>query len=104
MDKVIELKWINNHDFYCLHFFIGKYFWANGEVFEGEWKVGTFNGQGKIYDQSGKVREQGTYKDGKFIRNNDWIKKYERFMCVCVYFDDFYLSNLMTTPLVKLFG
>jgi len=54
MDKVIELKWINN-DVYCVHFSKGKYFWANGDVFEGEFKDGKFNGQGKIYDQSGKV-------------------------------------------------
>lgn len=44
----------------------GKYIWTDGDVYEGEWKDGMRNGQGKYTYANGNVYE-GEWKDSKRV-------------------------------------
>ena len=45
----------------------GRYLKLDGTVYEGDWSNHMRNGQGVIYDASGTIVQQGTWKDDKFI-------------------------------------
>ena len=50
------------------------YFWANGDVYEGQWLNGTMNGQGEFRMADGSVYKGG-YKNGKKNGNGTLIDK-----------------------------
>jgi len=49
----------------------GKYNWANGDVFEGQWKQGKRNGNGTLkFEKEGKQMElTGIWKDNEYMRS-----------------------------------
>ncbi|OFX24107.1 MAG: hypothetical protein A2041_14575 [Bacteroidetes bacterium GWA2_31_9b] len=46
----------------------GKYIWANGDFFDGYFKVGKKNGEGILYTNTGKNKLRGIWKDDEFIK------------------------------------
>jgi len=48
--------------------FIGKYFWNDGNRYEGEWKDGWINEKGKKFDSKGKLIEEGMFAKGVLIK------------------------------------
>ena len=52
-----------------VHYFQGKYFCSNGDLYEGEWEVGWINGKGKKFNSTGKLIEEGKFADGVLIKD-----------------------------------
>ncbi len=52
----------------------GKYFYENGDVYEGDFKEGNKNGLGRFMWKNGKVFdgnwENGMMRDGSLVGNN----------------------------------
>ena len=44
----------------------GTEFYASGDRYEGSWKDGSYNGQGTLYLNNGKVLERGVWSNGVF--------------------------------------
>ena len=44
----------------------GKYIYENGEYYEGDWKNGLRNGNGKIYKKDGLIRYEGGFINDKY--------------------------------------
>ena len=51
---------------------IGKFFCNDGNRYEGEWKAGWINENGKKFDTKGKLIEEGIF-GGRLIIKNIWI-------------------------------
>lgn len=43
---------------------LGKYHWKNGKIFDGEYKFGERDGQGKLFIEKNKYLE-GVWRDNK---------------------------------------
>lgn len=46
----------------------GKYIWANGDYYKGNWKDGKKNGTGYLYTASEDKGVKGIWKDDKFVK------------------------------------
>ena len=56
MDKVSRDFFFSGFNFlFCFKFQIGKFFWNDGNRYEGEWKDDKKNGQGKKSDIEGFI-------------------------------------------------
>jgi len=48
--------------------FIGKYFWNNGSMYEGEFEDNLRSGYGKKFNSAGELLEEGLFLKGFFIK------------------------------------
>jgi len=46
---------------------IGKFFFRNGDRYEGEFKEGYFNGKGRRFNSKGNLIEEGLFFNGILI-------------------------------------
>ena len=46
----------------------GTFKWPSGNIYSGEWLANRRHGQGKIQDGMGRVRKQGTWCMGQFVK------------------------------------
>lgn len=44
----------------------GKFYYKDGGLYDGDWKVNRMDGHGKLYYQSGKLAYNGEWKEDKF--------------------------------------
>ena len=55
----------------------GKYTWANGNVYEGDWQNNGRTGKGKLTYASGGV-EEGVFQDGTFLGTEAEVERKEK--------------------------
>ena len=64
--------WIHYYNCASIDSFTGKarYYWSNGDIYEGAWLNGDFHGMGRI------TFADGTTFDGEFLRSELWNGRY----------------------------